>query len=221
MNRGRNSRLEQFFLPQPAVEADLIVSLPKLKTHHWVGLTASMKNLYGLLPGTVYGWPKNVLHYAGISETIADINAILPQTIGIVDGIVCMEGDGPIMGTPKPMGMLAMGLNLTALDSTCARIMAINPAHVDYLQARLGPVADSSIPQRGERWQDLASPFAMLDAPHLRASPAIVGIQFLAGRVGQAVNPTTVNTTIRQRRPTRDWPGQCVFRPNLFDNRIA
>ncbi|MGO8748078.1 MAG: DUF362 domain-containing protein [Thermoguttaceae bacterium] len=169
VNHARNGRLEQFFLPQPALEADLIVSLPKLKTHHWVGLTASMKNLFGLLPGMIYGWPKNVLHYAGIPETIADINALLPQTIGIVDGIVCMEGDGPIMGTPKPMGMLAVGLNLSALDATCARTMAINPARVGYLaQARLGPVADGSIPQRGERWQDLASPFAMLDAPHLR-----------------------------------------------------
>ena len=107
-NRARNSRVAEFFLPEPVLEADLVVSMPKLKTHHWVGLTAAMKNLYGLLPGTVYGWPKNVLHYAGIPETVADINALLPATVGIVDGIVCLEGDGPIMGTPKAMGLLAV-----------------------------------------------------------------------------------------------------------------
>ena len=85
--------------------------MPKLKTHHWMGLTAAMKNLYGTLPGLIYGWPKNVLHYAGIPQTVVDINASLPPRIAIVDGIVCMEGDGPILGTPKPMGLLAIGLN--------------------------------------------------------------------------------------------------------------
>ncbi len=43
-------------------EADLIVSVPKLKTHHWAGVTLSLKNLFGLVPGCRYGWPKNVLH---------------------------------------------------------------------------------------------------------------------------------------------------------------
>jgi uncharacterized protein (DUF362 family) len=86
------------------VEADLIVSLPKMKTHHWVGVTASMKNLYGTIPGIKYGWPKNVLHHAGIPETVFDINASLPKSIAIIDGIDCMEGDGPIMGTLKQWG---------------------------------------------------------------------------------------------------------------------
>ena len=56
------------------VQADFVVSMPKLKTHHWVGMTASMKNFYGVLPGIKYGWPKNVLHHNGIPETVADIN---------------------------------------------------------------------------------------------------------------------------------------------------
>ena len=87
-----SSKLEGFYFPQAVVEADLIVSLPKMKTHHWVGVTASMKNLYGTIPGCKYGWPKNVLHYSGIPETVFDINASLPRTIAIVDGIDCMEG---------------------------------------------------------------------------------------------------------------------------------
>ncbi len=160
-NRGRLTKLDQFNFPSSVLEADLIVSMPKLKTHHWVGMTASMKNLYGTLPGTIYGWPKNVLHYAGIPQSVVDINASLPPTIAIVDGILCMEGDGPILGTPKPMGMILVGRNPTAVDATCARIIDIDPARIDYLalaNGRLGPIADRDILQRGEPWQRTAQP---------------------------------------------------------------
>lgn len=170
-NRGRVSKLTELFMPRTVLEADLVVSMPKLKTHHWVGMTASLKNMYGVLPGIKYGWPKNVLHHAGIPQTVVDINASLPPTIGIVDGILCMEGDGPIMGTPKPMGLVAVGLDRVALDATLARIMGIEPRNLSYLQLadrRLGDIADRRIVQRGERWQPLVSPFQILDWPHLR-----------------------------------------------------
>jgi uncharacterized protein (DUF362 family) len=171
VNRGRTSTLGELQFPESALQADLIVSLPKLKTHHWAGMTASMKNLYGVLPGTIYGWPKNVLHYVGISRAVVDINASLPPTIAVVDAILCMEGDGPILGTPKPMGLLAVGKNPTAVDATCARIMGLDPRRIGYLAlaaGRLGPIAESKIPQRGERWQNLVQPFDILDVPHLR-----------------------------------------------------
>lgn len=170
-NTSGLSPIGRLFFPREVLEADLIVSMPKLKTHHWVGLTAAMKNLYGLLPGTIYGWPKNVLHNAGIPETVVDINAAAPKHVAVVDAIVCMEGDGPIMGTPKPMGLLAIGVNCTAVDATVARIAGLDPAKVPYLglaAGRLGPIGEAEIVQRGERWQDLASPFKMVDAPHLR-----------------------------------------------------
>ncbi len=170
-NAGRLSSIQEFSFPREVVEADLIVSMPKLKTHHWVGFTASMKNLYGTLPGLVYGWPKNVLHYAGIPKTVVDINASLPRTIGIVDAILCMEGDGPIMGTPKPMGIVAVGLNPTALDATLARIAGFDPWKVPYLRLasrKLGPIGDRHITQRGERWEELVNPFAVLDVPRLQ-----------------------------------------------------
>jgi uncharacterized protein (DUF362 family) len=170
-NAGGCSALGSFTFPAAVLDADLIVSLPKLKTHHWMGLTAAMKNLYGTLPGLIYGWPKNVLHYAGIDKTVVDINASLPRTIAIVDGILCMEGDGPILGTPKPMGLLAVGLSPTAVDATLARITGFDPYKVPYLAlaaGRLGPIAQWAIAQRGERWQELANPFSFVDVPHLR-----------------------------------------------------
>jgi uncharacterized protein (DUF362 family) len=154
------------------VEADLLVSMPKMKTHHWVGYTGALKNLYGVIPGNKYGWPKNVLHYAGIPQTIYDINASLPKTVAIVDGITAMEGDGPIMGSPKPMGLLVIGTNSTAVDATLGRIMGFDPAKVAYLKLaanRLGPVEEEAIAQRGERWQNVAKPFSILDVPELKA----------------------------------------------------
>lgn len=170
-NASRSSPLAGLYFPRSALEADFVVSLPKLKTHHWAGFTASMKNLYGLLPGIYYGWPKNVLHHAGIPETVIDINASAPPAIAVVDAIDCMEGDGPIMGSLKHMGLVIVGANLPAVDATCARLMRLRPDKVGYLRLaadRLGPIAEHRIEQRGERWQELASPFTILDFPHLR-----------------------------------------------------
>lgn len=170
-NRGQACQLQGFFFPKTVVDADIVVSLPKMKTHHWVGVTAAMKNLYGTIPGIKYGWPKNVLHHNGIPETVFDINASLPKTIAIVDAIDCMEGDGPIMGTLKQMGLVLVSLNPTAVDATVCRLMAFDPALISYLRLatdKLGPVEDSLIEQRGEAWRPLASPFQIIDKPHLK-----------------------------------------------------
>ena len=169
-NAGGYSKLSGFYFPQSVAEADVVVSMPKMKTHHWMGVTASMKNLYGTLPGLRYGWPKNVLHQNGIAETVADINSSLPKTLAIVDAIDCMEGDGPIMGTAKHMGLVVMGANPAAVDATVCRLMRIDPTAVPYLaliEDRLGPLDDALIDQRGERWQGLDQPFELLDKPHL------------------------------------------------------
>src|SRR6202140_751620 len=93
------SRLKELYFPKPGLGADQVVSMPKLKTHHWAGVTLSLKNRLGTVPGSCYGWPKNVLHWAGIDNAILDINAAVKPDFAIVDGIVGMEGNGPIQGT--------------------------------------------------------------------------------------------------------------------------
>lgn len=169
-NRGKASRLRGFHLPTSVLEADLVITMPKLKTHHWMGMTASMKNLYGLLPGLHYGWPKNVLHHAGIPQTVFDLAASVPRTLAIVDAIECMEGDGPILGTPRQLGVILVGDNLAAVDATAARLMRLRPERIPYLRLaanRLGPISDRYIQQCGAAWQPLAQTFALPPAAHL------------------------------------------------------
>jgi uncharacterized protein (DUF362 family) len=152
-NQGGFGPLSHLHLPRLLQEIDWVVSLPKLKTHHWVGVTLAMKNLFGLMPGLVYGWPKNVLHIAGIESSILDICATVRPHLAIVDGVVGMEGDGPIHGEPRAVGALVMGTSLPAVDATAARVMGARPERVAYLQAaapRLGPIEETAIEQRGE-----------------------------------------------------------------------
>lgn len=165
-NRGGYMGLETLALPVALRRADWIVSVAKLKTHHWVGVTLAMKNFFGVMPGRVYGWPKNVLHYAGIGEAILDINATVRPHFAIVDGIIGMEGDGPVNGTPKQAGVLVMGRNPAAVDATCARIMGIDPHKVGYLaeaQRRIGPIRESQIEQRGDSTGALRTDFLLHD----------------------------------------------------------
>jgi uncharacterized protein (DUF362 family) len=157
----------EIYLPNTALRADLIVSLAKMKTHHWAGATLSMKNLFGVVPGSVYGWPKNELHQVGIPESIVELNRIFRNTFAIVDGIVGMEGNGPIQGTPKPAGVLVMGSDLAAVDATCCRIMGIDPLLVEYLQMAsersLGVTDEAHVEQRGETIRSVRTPFELID----------------------------------------------------------
>jgi uncharacterized protein (DUF362 family) len=165
-NAGRQSRLKTLTFPELFQEVDWIVSMAKMKTHHWAGVTLSMKNLFGVMPGIYYGWPKNVLHHAGIENSILDINATLKPHFAIVDGIVGMEGDGPIMGDPKKAGVLVMGRNLTAVDATCCRIMGIDPYRVSYLERAdnwLGPISEGAIEQRGETIASVRTNFNLIE----------------------------------------------------------
>ncbi len=140
------------FLPNTALRADLIVSVAKMKTHHWAGATLSMKNLFGLVPGAVYGWPKNKLHFIGIDTSVVELHRTFPRTFGIVDGITGMDGNGPIQGNPRQSNVIVMGRDLVAVDATCCRLMGIDPDKIEYLRlaSPRGHVQESRIEQRGE-----------------------------------------------------------------------
>lgn len=153
------SKLTSLHLPHTVLDCDLLVSLPKMKTHHWAGATLAMKNLFGVVPGGVYGWPKNVLHWAGIPESIVDLHRLFPNQFTIVDGIVGMEGNGPIQGKPKAAGLLVAGKDVKAVDATCCRIMGLNPERIEYLQL----AGLLRVQQVGERIADVQTSFDVID----------------------------------------------------------
>jgi len=173
--RTRASRLKELYFPKILLRADFVVSMPKLKTHHWAGVTLSLKNMFGAVPGACYGWPKNVLHWAGIDPAILDINAAVRPDFAIVDGIVGMEGNGPIQGSLKPAGVLILGDDPVAVDSTSVRVMGLLPEKVKHLaQAAtlLGHIEPQKIRQLGESITDVRNPFTVLhEFRHLRQDP--------------------------------------------------
>ena len=159
------SRLKELYLPKIVRGVDFVVSMAKLKTHHWAGVTLSLKNMFGIVPGSCYGWPKNVLHWAGIDRAILDINAAVRPDFAIVDGILGMEGNGPIQGLAKPCGVLVLGDDPVAVDSTCARIMGLRPEKLDYIaraSTLLGHIEADKIRQLGETIESVRTPFAVL-----------------------------------------------------------
>ena len=157
--------LREICFPETVLSADFVVSMPKLKTHHWAGVTLSLKNMFGVVPGSCYGWPKNILHWAGISRAILDINSTVRPDFAIVDGIIGMEGNGPIEGTPKPCGVLVLGDDPVAVDCTCARIMGLDPQRIEHLSRAaylLGHLQEAKIEQFGEAINRVQGQFEVL-----------------------------------------------------------
>ncbi len=128
------SGLGHLWLPRTVLSSDFIVSMPKVKTHHWTGVTLSMKNMFGIVPGSRYGWPKNVLHWAGIHESILDICATVRPDFVIADGIVGMEGDGPLNGTAKELHTILLSDDPVAADYILARLLGSEPRDVKHIQ---------------------------------------------------------------------------------------
>ena len=125
----------EFTLAAPVAEADLIVSLPKVKSHSLTKLTAAVKNLYGAVPG----YSKTTLHRLhprpdDFGRLLRGIWSVLPPTVSIADAVVGMEGQGPANGRPTPLGFIAASADPFALDVALCGILHINPTSVPYLQ---------------------------------------------------------------------------------------
>ena len=123
-----------FAVAGAVLEADLIVSLPKVKTHSLTTLTAAVKNFYGVLPG----YQKAQLHKAfpkprQFCRLLRALHAAMPPNFSIADGVVGMEGEGPSNGRPVQLGFLAASSDAVALDLALCQVLQINPRRVPYL----------------------------------------------------------------------------------------
>jgi len=165
LNLGRLTGLEHLFIAKTVANAEVLISMPKLKTHHWAGATLSLKNLFGVLPGTCYGWPKNELHWRGIAESIIDIALTCTPHLAIVDGIIGMQGDGPLNGSARPVGALVMGNDLVAVDATGCRLMGLPAERIVHValgaHKRLGRIKSEEFELLGEAIESLKQQFEL------------------------------------------------------------
>jgi uncharacterized protein (DUF362 family) len=105
-------------------QADVVISVPKLKTHDQTEMTCAIKKLKGLL--TDKG--KRAMHQEGLFEGVVDLMTAVKPKLAVVDAIICQEGVGPIFGKPVEMNLIVAGKDLVAVDSTCARLIGYQPA---------------------------------------------------------------------------------------------
>ncbi|MFX0137754.1 MAG: DUF362 domain-containing protein [Candidatus Hodarchaeota archaeon] len=111
------------------MSSDYFISVAKLKTHTMCNISCILKNQFGSKPS------KNKSRYhKNLNEVIYDLNKVRIPDLCIVDGIIAMEGAGPIDGIPKAMGIIIMGDDPVAVDHACAKIMKIDPNKISHLK---------------------------------------------------------------------------------------
>ena len=121
--------------------------------------------MFGIVPGMKYAWPKNILHWHGIHESILDICATVPIHFVIADGIVAMEGNGPLQGTARELHRIVLADDPVAADATCARLMGLNPRRVKHIavaETFLGNLSPDRITLLAEPVFGPGRPFSVL-----------------------------------------------------------
>lgn len=143
-------------------DADAVINCCKLKTHGMMGMTCAVKNMYGMVPGSV----KSEYHYRysdpiDFARMIIDLNRAKPARLHIVDAVVGMEGNGPTAGTPREIGCLLAGYDPYRLDMICAGIIGLPPACIPTIAAAqelgLCPTEPGDI-TTNEPWQSFIVP---------------------------------------------------------------
>lgn len=140
-------------VPDIVMDCDFFVGVPHLRTHSSMILTGAMKNLIGLLPG----YTTRVVHMAGVDEGIVDLNLMRPQHLVIADVTTVIEGNYPMAGRLRQIGLVAAGTDAVAVDTVLAELAGVDPAELAYLQdARRRGMGPDAIEVRGARLADVA-----------------------------------------------------------------
>jgi uncharacterized protein (DUF362 family) len=152
--------LKDVLVDEILIECDFIVSLAKLKTHCETVVSLSLKNMKGLI---TEDRERLRFHLLDVNRCLIDLNRVYRPNLSIVDGVIALEGIGPLRpGRPKPLGILVGGTNPLSVDAVCATIMGIDPRDIRHLslaeEAGIGTMDLSAIEIRGEKPEDVAPP---------------------------------------------------------------
>jgi uncharacterized protein (DUF362 family)/Pyruvate/2-oxoacid:ferredoxin oxidoreductase delta subunit len=150
-------------LARALLEVDVIVSLPKLKTHGQMTLTGALKNQYGLIPGALKShWHFRLQEPPWLARLILDVNRVARPALTIMDAIVAMEGQGPTSGTPRRLGALLASSDLAAADTLSCHLIGQDPRRVPLLAAAqehgFGQTDLAAIRIEGDDWRALCAP---------------------------------------------------------------
>jgi uncharacterized protein (DUF362 family)/Pyruvate/2-oxoacid:ferredoxin oxidoreductase delta subunit len=130
----RGKRVKRFSLASALKEADILVSLPKLKTHRLMHYTGAIKNLFGLVPGL----SKSAFHLRfpasdDFGSMLVDLALVARPAFCLMDAVVAMEGEGPANGRPVSTGLLLASRDPLALDWIAATLIGYDPFELPYL----------------------------------------------------------------------------------------
>ena len=114
--------LNGFGLPEPLLDADVVITLPVIKTHALTVFTGAIKNQMGCIPRY-----DRVLLHKHLDQLLANLNHIIQPRLAVMDGIIGVEGRGPTNGKPRRLDLLLGSRDLVALDSTAMRLIGLDP----------------------------------------------------------------------------------------------
>lgn len=142
----------RFELAKTVLEADVIINLPKVKTHSQTLLTLGVKNTFGCIPGMRKAqWHlKAGTDHAYFAGMLAELCQIVKPALTITDGVIGMEGEGPGNGEPRPLGLILAGTNPHALDAVICPIIGVPPGELLTLQAACERGFDGTDPKQIE-----------------------------------------------------------------------
>jgi uncharacterized protein (DUF362 family)/Pyruvate/2-oxoacid:ferredoxin oxidoreductase delta subunit len=131
-NPRAGSRMPLLYIARPVLEADVIINLPKLKTHQLTSFTGAIKNMFGIVPG----FNKTRFHAAAphprdLAELLVDVYESARPQLTIMDGVTGMEGNGPSNGRPRQLGLIIVSEDGVALDAVSSYLIGFRPAEID------------------------------------------------------------------------------------------
>jgi uncharacterized protein (DUF362 family)/Pyruvate/2-oxoacid:ferredoxin oxidoreductase delta subunit len=127
--------LKHLTVIKPLMDADLVINLPKLKTHGMMVYTGAVKNLFGAIPGLQkaefhFKMPK----YEDFADALIDIFLSIKPALSIMDAVVGMEGDGPSAGHPRPIGLVIAAEDAFALDRVALHLIGADPMRIPIIK---------------------------------------------------------------------------------------
>lgn len=120
---------KELYIAKPVMDADVIISLPKLKTHSLMLYTGAIKNFFGTVPIKIRK-EAHLLTKNNFAEALIDIYSAIEPDLAVMDGVVCMEGDGPLQGKQKNLGIVSSSFDCASLDIVMSKIMGFDPREV-------------------------------------------------------------------------------------------